>query len=59
MPWDDCIDAIMSWIKDENKPANLVYAYFDEPDNTGHIKGTESKEIQDKIVKVDVTLRYS
>lgn len=59
IPWDDRIDVIMSWIKDKNKPANLVYAYFDEPDNTGHLKGTESKEIQDQIVKVDVTLRYS
>ncbi|KAE9526192.1 hypothetical protein AGLY_013823 [Aphis glycines] len=58
MPWNDCIDAIMSWIKNENKPANLVYAYFDEPDNIGHLKGTQSKEIQDKIVKIDVTLRY-
>jgi len=59
MPWDDRIDAIMSWIKDKNKPANLVYAYFEEPDNTGHLKGTESKEIQDQIVKVDITLRYT
>jgi len=58
MPWNTCIDKIMSWIKDENKPANLVYAYFDEPDKTGHLKGIDSKEIQDKIVKVDVALRY-
>ncbi|XP_025204876.1 ectonucleotide pyrophosphatase/phosphodiesterase family member 5-like [Melanaphis sacchari] len=58
MPWSERIDLIMSWIKDENKPANLIYAYFDEPDKIGHLKGIYSKEIQDRIVEVDVALRY-
>ncbi|XP_060854448.1 ectonucleotide pyrophosphatase/phosphodiesterase family member 5-like isoform X1 [Rhopalosiphum padi] len=58
MLWNTRIDKIMSWIKDENKPANLVYMYFDEPDKTGHLKGINSKEIQDQIVRVDVALGY-
>jgi len=58
MPWTDRIDTIMSWIKDENKPANLVYAYFDEPDSTAHLKGIDSQETKNQIVRADVTLKY-
>lgn len=58
MPWSDRIDTFISWIKDKNKPANLVYAYFEEPDNTGHLKGVNSQEIKNQIARVDVALKY-
>lgn len=58
MPWIDRVDKIISWIKDDNKPANLVFAYFEEPDRTGHLKGVESQEIKNLIVKADVTVKY-
>jgi len=52
------IDNIMSWIKDEKRPANLVFAYFEEPDNTGHINGVKSQEIKNQIVKADNSIKY-
>ncbi|KAL5243488.1 hypothetical protein ACI65C_010898 [Semiaphis heraclei] len=58
MPWTNRIDTIMSWIKDKNKPANLVYAYFEEPDNTSHLKGVNAQETINQIVRADATLKY-
>ncbi|VVC30894.1 Hypothetical protein CINCED_3A020487 [Cinara cedri] len=58
MPWNDRVDKIMSWIKDDNKPANLVFAYFEEPDRTCHSVGVESQETINQIVKADVTVKY-
>jgi len=57
MLWTDRVDTIMSWIKDKNKPANLVYAYFEEPDSTSHLKGLGSQEIINQIVRADATLK--
>ncbi|XP_008182049.1 ectonucleotide pyrophosphatase/phosphodiesterase family member 5 isoform X2 [Acyrthosiphon pisum] len=58
IPWTDRIDKIMSWIKDEKKPANLVYAYFEEPDHTAHLKASDSQETINQIVRADATLKY-
>lgn len=52
------MDTVISWIKDEEKPANLVFAYFEEPDNTGHVFGVESNQIKKQVVRVDVTVKY-
>lgn len=57
MPWTSRVDKIMSWIKNEKQPANLVLAYFEEPDSTGHAKGVGSQEIKDQIVRADVTVK--
>ncbi|XP_060868387.1 ectonucleotide pyrophosphatase/phosphodiesterase family member 5-like [Metopolophium dirhodum] len=56
--WNSRIDTIMSWIEDKNQPANLVFAYFEEPDRTGHKKGVGSQEIKNQIVRVDDTVKY-
>ncbi|KAL4121158.1 hypothetical protein QTP88_013723 [Uroleucon formosanum] len=56
--WNSRIDTIMSWIEDENQPANLVFAYFEEPDKTSHRKGVNSQEIKNQIVRVDNTVKY-
>lgn len=58
MPWTSRVDKIMSWIKNETQPANLVLAYFEEPDSTGHAKGVGSQEVKNQIVRVDVTVKY-
>jgi len=52
------VDKIISWIKDKKRPANLVYAYFEEPDNTGHLNGSKSQEIRNQIIKADNTVKY-
>jgi len=56
--WNSRIDTIISWIEDEYQPANLVFAYFEEPDRTGHKKGVGSQEIKNQIVRVDDTFKY-
>ncbi|XP_025204851.1 ectonucleotide pyrophosphatase/phosphodiesterase family member 5-like [Melanaphis sacchari] len=56
--WNTRIDTIMSWIEDENRPANLVFAYFEEPDRTGHKKGVSSQEIKNQIARVENTVKY-
>lgn len=58
MSFTSRVDKIISWIKDEKRPANLVLAYFEEPDNTGHVTGDSSQEIRNQIVKTDVTIKY-
>lgn len=57
MKWTERIDKIMSWIKDENQPANLVFAYFEEPDKTGHLTGVGTQEIKNQIVRADSTVK--
>lgn len=52
LSWNDRIDKIMSWIKDEKQPANLVLAYFEEPDRTSHMV-IGSHEVQNQILRVD------
>lgn len=58
MPWTFRVDKMISWIKNDEKPANLVMAYFEEPDSTGHMKGVGSQEVKDQVVRVDVTVKY-
>lgn len=58
MPWTSRVDKIISWIKDEKQPANLVFAYFEEPDSTAHLKGIESQDTKNQIVRVDTTVKY-
>lgn len=57
MPWSSRVDKMISWINDENRPANLVFGYFEEPDKTGHVYGVASQEIENQIVRVDVTVK--
>ncbi|XP_050055875.1 ectonucleotide pyrophosphatase/phosphodiesterase family member 5-like [Aphis gossypii] len=56
--WNSRIDTIMTWIENENRPANLVLAYFEEPDKTGHKKGINSQEIKHQIARVEDTVKY-
>lgn len=58
MPWTSRVDKMISWFKNDEKPANLVMAYFEEPDSTGHVKGVESQEVTDQVVRVDVIVKY-
>lgn len=51
------MDTIISWIKDKKHPANLVLAYFEEPDSTGHVTGVESQKMKNQIVRVDTIVK--
>lgn len=57
MSWNSRVDKIMSWIKNSTRPANLVFAYFEEPDKTSHWKGVDSPELKVQISRVDATIK--
>ncbi|KAF5296168.1 hypothetical protein FQA39_LY12622 [Lamprigera yunnana] len=56
--WYNQIDTLFSWIEDPNKPANLVMAYFEEPDAHGHAFGPKSQQVHDMIQKLDNISMY-
>ncbi|KAF5297357.1 hypothetical protein FQR65_LT01287 [Abscondita terminalis] len=56
--WYKRIDTLLSWIEDPDKPANLVMAYFEDPDATGHAYGIESKQVLDMIHRLDNASMY-
>lgn len=58
MPWTHRIDKFMTWITDKTRPANLIFAYFEEPDTSSHRYGIKSQETKNQIVRVDTTIKY-
>lgn len=42
----------------ENKPANVVFLYHNEPDSSGHANGPDDQKTLDEIRKVDDRLAY-
>lgn len=59
MPYNHRIDVLMDWFTDTKySPINLGMLYFDEPDETAHKYGPLSKEVRDKIRKLDDALGY-
>nr|QHO60755.1 salivary pyrophosphatase [Sergentomyia schwetzi] len=51
--WDDRVDRSISWLRNPEKPANLIMMYFEDPDSHGHIYGPDSLVIRDLIIKLD------
>lgn len=47
--WDTRVDIAMDWLKDKQKPANLVIMYFEDPDSHGHIYGPDSKMVSNSL----------
>lgn len=48
----------ISWLKDPEKPANLVMLYFEQPDTIAHIYGPNSEQIAEVIRKMDNVTQY-
>lgn len=48
----------MSWLKDPEKPANLVMLYIEQPDTTAHIYGPNSEQVAEVIRKMDNVTQY-
>ena len=45
MPWEDQVSTVFDWLRDSDRPANLVYWYLPEPDWHGHKYGPDSPEV--------------
>ncbi|KAJ8924970.1 hypothetical protein NQ315_001135 [Exocentrus adspersus] len=56
--WHKRVDTVISWIKNPDKPANLVMLYFEEPDAHGHAFGPNSEVVKDLIRKLDNITLY-
>lgn len=55
MEWNDRVNKIIDWVKDKNRPANLIMAYFE--DSPSHDKTIRHEEAENHIKKVDDTIK--
>lgn len=57
IPNDERVDTILKWLnlKEEVRP-HFLTLYFSDVDNSGHLYGTDSSEIQNAVLKVDQSL---
>uniref|UniRef100_A0A182Q0V7 Ectonucleotide pyrophosphatase/phosphodiesterase n=1 Tax=Anopheles farauti TaxID=69004 RepID=A0A182Q0V7_9DIPT len=53
VPWADRLDTIFGWIRDAERPANLILLYIEEPDFYGHVYGPQSARVAQLVVKVN------
>ncbi|XP_053678141.1 DDB1- and CUL4-associated factor 6-like [Anopheles nili] len=53
IPWTDRINTIFRWIRDTDRPANLIMLYIEEPDYYGHVYGPDSDRIEQLVVKLN------
>lgn len=56
--WKMQIEKIMEWFTDSTRPANLVLAYFNEPDSSAHRNGPFSSQVQEALKKIDNIVGY-
>lgn len=52
------VDTIIAWLTDPKKAANLVVAYFDEPDTQAHINGPFSIPVMQQVRRIDSVVGY-
>lgn len=58
VPWEERVDTVISWITNEESPANLVFMYYDEPDSQGHALGPNHNETLEEVSKADSRTAY-
>ncbi|KAH9396439.1 hypothetical protein TYRP_019846 [Tyrophagus putrescentiae] len=57
--WTAAIDHVVDrWLLSPFHPANLVLLYFHEPDSTSHEFGPFSRQVRQKLVKLDQMVAY-
>lgn len=52
------IDTAISWILNQEKPANLIMIYIEEPDKQGHTYGVHTDIILQALSKIDKLTQY-
>ena len=43
--WEDQASIVFDWLRDSDRPANLVFWYLDQPDGDGHMYGPDSPQV--------------
>ena len=57
--WTAAIDHVVDrWLLSPFHPANLVLLYFHEPDSTSHEFGPFSRQVRQKLIKLDQMVAY-
>ena len=54
MPYEERIDKVMEWLSLEEDRPNFITLYFDNPDEYGHEYGSNSSELNDMIIEMDI-----
>ncbi|XP_035918340.1 bis(5'-adenosyl)-triphosphatase enpp4-like [Anopheles stephensi] len=57
IPWTERLDTVFQWIRDAERPANLVMLYIEEPDFDGHMYGPKSDRMEQLVGKLNVLTR--
>ena len=51
--FEDIIDIMIKWYKDEHSPINFGAIYFSQPDHLGHMVGPNDPKISDLVAQLD------
>uniref|UniRef100_A0A2M4AIU3 Putative ectonucleotide pyrophosphatase/phosphodiesterase n=1 Tax=Anopheles triannulatus TaxID=58253 RepID=A0A2M4AIU3_9DIPT len=57
VPWEDRLSTVFRWIRDSERPANLIMLYIEEPDYYGHVYGPESDRIAALVAQLNELTR--
>ncbi|XP_043220521.1 bis(5'-adenosyl)-triphosphatase ENPP4-like [Amphibalanus amphitrite] len=56
--WEDQVSMVFDWLRDTERPANLVFWYLDQPDSAGHEYGPDSPQVSAQLRRADRLLGY-
>ncbi|XP_031557015.1 bis(5'-adenosyl)-triphosphatase enpp4-like [Actinia tenebrosa] len=57
MPWKDRVDLVVGWFN-KSDPPSFVSLYFEEPDEVGHVHGTNSPQLAKCLSRLDDVTIY-
>lgn len=58
VPWAERVDTVIEWMTDEERPTNMVFLYYNEPDSAGHSYGTDDERTIQIIKESDERAGY-
>lgn len=58
MDWQRRVDIVIKWFQDKDRPINLAFMYFDEPDFTSHKFSPQTSQLLEKLRNVDNITNY-
>lgn len=56
--WKVKVDTMIKWLTNSSAPANCIFGYFDEPDQTSHEYGPFGDQTIEKVQQTDRIVGY-
>lgn len=56
--WKTRVDIVLQWMQNDTTPANLIFMYFEQPDEDGHLYGPQSQEVDQQLRKINSIMKY-